>query len=104
MSAPWRSAAAGLDLATAACAALNLSYFLHRLAPGRFGETVARRVGALALALVSLGALVESLAFLSAAPGPLLTSPTWTLARVLPFAGTAFISILILRRLTADRE
>lgn len=104
MPAPWRSAAASLDLATVACAALNLSYFLHRLAPGRFGETAARRVAALALALVSLGALVESLAFLAAAPGWLLASPTWTLARALPFAGTAFISILILRRLTADHE
>ena len=107
MSTPWRSAAASLDLATAVCAALNLAYFLYRLSPAHDSETVARRLAALALALVSLGALVESLFFLvslTAAPGSPLASLPWTLARVLPFAGTAFISLLILRRLTANHE
>ena len=103
MSTPWQAAAIGLDLATAACAAFNLTYFLHRLACRR-DEAASRRVAAVALALVSLGAMVESLfflAYLTAAPAasPLVSLP-WTLARALPFAGTAFISILILRRIT----
>ena len=102
MSTPWRAAAAGLDLATAACAALNLAYFCQRFS-GRWDETASRRVAVAALALVSLGAMVESLFFLAslmAAPSvsPLASLP-WTLARALPFAGTAFISILILRRI-----
>lgn len=104
MSTPWRTAAAGLDLATAACAALNLAYFLHRLASRR-AEAAARRVAAFALALVSLGAMAESLlalAFLTVPPaGSPLASPAWALARALPLAGTAFISILILRRLAS---
>ena len=102
MSTPWRLAVAGLDLATAACAALNLSYFFQRLT-SRWDETASRRVAVAALALVSLGAMVESLfllASLMTAPvGSPLASLPWTLARVLPFAGTAFISILILRRI-----
>ena len=102
MSSPWRAAAAGLDLATAASAALNLTYFFHRLT-SRWDEAASRRVAVAALALVSLGAMVESLFFLgslAAAPSvsPLASLP-WTLARALPFAGTAFISILILRRI-----
>ena len=104
MSTPRRAAAAGLDLATAACAALNLTYFFHRLT-SRWDGTASRRLAAVALALVSLGAMVESLFFLAtltAAPAvsPLASLP-WTLARALPFAGTAFISVLILRRITS---
>ena len=112
MSTPWRAAAAGLDLTTAVCAALNLTYFFHRFtsrwdeAPSRpDGRPSGRRVAAVALALVSLGAMVESLfllASLMTAPvGSPLASLPWTLARALPFAGTAFISILILRRIAS---
>ena len=104
MSTPWRAAAAGLDLTTAVCAALNLTYFCHRLT-SRWDEAASRRVAAVALALVSLGAMVESLfllACLMTAPvGSPLASLPWTLARALPFAGTAFISILILRRIAS---
>ena len=102
MSTPWRAAAAGLDLTTAVCAALNLTYFFHRFT-SRWDETASRRVAAVALALVSLGAMVESLfllaSLMTAPAGSPLASLPWTLARALPFAGTAFISILILRRI-----
>jgi hypothetical protein len=100
----WRAAAVGLDAATAACAAFNLAYFLYRL--GRYrGETTSRAVAVFALALVSLAAMGESLFFLASltvlpAGSPPATIP-WALVRVLPLAGTAFISILILRRLLA---
>ena len=104
MSSTWRAAAVGLDAATAACAAFNLAYFVLRL--GRYREeTASRMVAVFALALVSLAAMGESLFFLASltvlpAGSPPATIP-WTLVRVLPLAGTAFISILILRRLLA---
>ncbi len=105
MSIPWRAAAAGLDAATAACAALNLAYFGHRLAFQQ-GETVSRRVAVAALALVSLGALVESAFFLaalwSAPEGSALASLPWTLGRALPLAGAAFMSALVLRRISGS--
>jgi len=94
---PWQAAATGLDLGTAACAALNLTYFCHRLALA--GGQASHRVAALALA--SLSALAQSLffviSFAVADPPP---SPPWALVRALPFAGTAFISILVLRRIS----
>ena len=104
MCSTWRAAAVGLDSATAACAALNLAYFLYRLARCR-EETASRAVAVFALALVSLAAMGESLFFLASltvlpAGSPPVTIP-WALVRVLPLAGTAFISILILRRLLA---
>jgi hypothetical protein len=100
----WRAAAVGLDAATAACAAFNLAYFLCRLARCR-EETASRAVAVFALALVSLAAMGESLFFLASltvlpAGSPPDTIP-WALVRVLPLTGTAFISILILRRLLA---
>ncbi len=104
MPSTWRTAAVGLDAATAACAALNLAYFLYRLARYR-EETASRAVAVFALALVSLAAMGESLFFLASltvlpAGSPPATIP-WALVRVLPLAATAFISILILRRLLA---
>ena len=104
MPSTWRAAAVGLDAATAACAAFNLAYFLCRLARRR-EETASRAVAVFALALVSLAAMGESLFFLASltvlpAGSPPATIP-WALVRVLPLAGTAFISILILRRLLA---
>jgi hypothetical protein len=91
-----------LDGGTAACAALNLAYFSHRLASG-WEEDAARRAALLALILVSLGALVESVALLAMAapPGTPLASASWAVARALPFAGTASISILVTRRLAS---
>ncbi len=104
MPTAWRAAAVGLDAATAACAALNLAYFVHRLARCR-EETASRAAAAFALALVSLAAMGESLFFLASlmvlpAGSPPANNP-WAVVRVLPLAGTAFISILILRRLLA---
>jgi hypothetical protein len=100
----WRTVAVSLDTATAACAAFNLAYFLCRLAQYR-EETASRAVAVFALALVSLAAMGESLFFLASLTvlpaGSAPASIPWALVRVLPLAGTAFISILILRRLLA---
>ena len=94
------------DLTTALCAGFNFLYFLSYLV--RRQEAPPRRVGAAALALVNAGALAESLYFAALyatyrlgwqtemaflAPSP------WLLARSLPFLGTLFVSLLILRRL-----
>ena len=106
MSSAWEAVVVGLDSLTAACAAFNLTYFLYRLARLR-EETARRAVAAFALALVSLGAMGESLFFLALltvhpAGSPPITLP-WALVRVLPLAGAGLIAILILRRLVADR-
>ena len=95
------------DLATALCGGFNsLYFFLYAL---RQSPAPRRRIGAAALALVNGGALVESLylfaLYLSlrlgwrgqaelCAPGP------WLLARSLPFLGTAFVALLVLRSLS----
>ncbi len=96
----------GLDSLTVACAALNLTYFLYRLARRR-KETAPRAVAAFALALVSLGAMGESLFFLALltvhpAGSPPIALP-WALVRVFPLAGAGLITILLLRRLVAGR-
>jgi hypothetical protein len=100
----WRAVAVGLDAATAAFAAFNLTYFLYRLVRRR-EETAPRAVAVFALALISLGAMGESLFFLASLTVLPAGSPPdalpWVLVRVLPLAGTAFVSILILRRLFA---
>ena len=104
MPSSWRTAAISVDALTAACAALNLTYFLYR-AGRRREETAPRVVAVFALALISLGALGESLFFLVSLTVLPTGSPPdalgWVLVRVLPLAGTAFVSILILRRLFA---
>ena len=101
----WQALAVGQDLATALCGAFNVAYFLHFLAT-RSQERTARRVAAAALALLNLGATVESLFFfiaLISLPWPQTLSPfPWALIRALPFAGTASISLLILRRLNSS--
>jgi len=94
------------DLTTALCGGFNCLYFL--LYALRQSEAPRRRIGAAALALVNGGALVESLYLLALylslrlgwrhqaellAPGP------WLLARALPFLGTAFVALLVLRSL-----
>lgn len=104
MPTTWRAVTVGLDTATATCAAFNLAYFLYRLAQYR-EETASRAVAVFALALVSLAAMGESLFFLASltvlpAGSPPADIP-WAVVRVLPLAGTAFISTLILRRLVA---
>ena len=95
------------DLATALCGGFNSLYFF--LCALRQPETLRRRIGAAALAVVNGGALVESLYLLAlylslrlgwrgeaelCAPGP------WLLARALPFLGTAFVAVLVLRSLS----
>ena len=98
-------AATALDAATAACAALNLAYFLFRLALRR-DDTPPRTVASLALALVCLGAMGESLFFLASLTVPHAGSPLgalpWTLLRLVSLAGMALISALVLRRLLSD--
>ncbi|MGQ9572791.1 MAG: hypothetical protein ACUVV3_06355 [Dehalococcoidia bacterium] len=94
------------DLTTALCGGFNALYFVLYLR--RRQETLSRRVGAAALALVNAGALVESL-YLSALYAtyclgwregmPFLSPLPWLLARSLSFLGTAFVSLLVLRAL-----
>lgn len=101
---PTLRAAAALDATTAACAALNLAYFLYRLALRR-DETPPRIVATLALALVCLGAMGESLYFLASLTVPHAGSPLgalpWMLLRLVSLAGMALVSALVLRRLLA---
>ena len=104
MASSWRAVAAGLDSLTAVCAALNLTYFVYRLARRR-ERTAARVAAVFALALVSLGAMGESLYFLASltvlpAGSPPAALP-WALLRVLPLAGAGLVSTLILRQLFA---
>ena len=98
----WRTVSAALDVGTAACAAVNATYFVERLLAG-VDRVRARRLAVLTLAVVSLATLVEALALLAVAAGPndatSLGSASWTLVRVLPFVGAAAISALIIRRL-----
>ncbi len=105
MAIAWRAASAGLDAATVVCAALNLAYFAYRLAFAREG-TASRRVAAAALALVSLGVLVESLfsmaVLAAAAEGSAGASLPWMLGRALPLAGSGFMSVLVLRRISSS--
>ena len=99
--------AVGQDFTTALCGGFNTLYFLVYAL--RRSETLRRRIGAAALALVNGGALVESVYLLAVylslrlgshdeagllAPGP------WLLARSLPFLGTAFVALLVFRSLT----
>ena len=102
MLTSWRPAAIGLDIAVVLCAGFNLCYFAQRAIGGT--RTPSRRLAALALTLVSLAALVESLFFLALLA--LTSDPDagflpWMLVRLLPFAASAFISLLVLRRLAS---
>jgi hypothetical protein len=96
----WRAAVAGLEAATGVCAALNLAYFLHRATyPGR--EAVSRRAAALVLAVLSLGALAESVFVLASislqGEATILVSAEWALVRLPAFVGTACVSALVVR-------
>ena len=103
VSISWRAAAAALDAGTAVFAAVNVAYFVTRLADAR-SETPARRAAVLVLAIVSLGVLFEALvllaAFAASDPAPLLSSPQWTAVRLLACAGSGGVCALILRRLS----
>jgi hypothetical protein len=91
------------DLATAVCGAFNAAYFGHHAWVRR---ARARRVAATAMALVSLAALVEagfSQGLLwSQSGGPvedLVSYEGWALLRLPLLAATAFVSLLVWRRL-----
>jgi hypothetical protein len=91
-------------MTTAVCATLNLAYFLTRLASPE-AERPPRRIAAFVLALVSFGALIESVILLSAASAhaELDTGSTqWALVRLAPFAAMVCMSALILRRILED--
>jgi hypothetical protein len=98
----WRAATAGIDLLTAACAALNLVYFSCRFS-GRLPAPAGRRPAALVLAAVSFAAFVEAVALLAAGAqaAAVLGSGEWTLVRLLGLAGASGTSALVLRRLLA---
>jgi len=93
LSIVWAATGAGLEAATAVCAALNLTYFAGRMA-SREREPLSRRVAAFVLTLVSLGVLVESVAFLAGAG---TDSGSWAMARGLTFAGMWCMSALVVR-------
>jgi hypothetical protein len=96
----WRTTAAVLDAGTAFCATLNSAYFLARLMTSA-RETAARRWALSALALLSLGALLESVYLLASASqgqSAVATSVASGLARFLLFAGSACMSALIVRQ------
>ena len=96
----WRTVSAVLDVGTAACAALNTTYFVERLLAG-VDRARSRRLAVLTLAVVSLATLVEALALLAiaahSADAAPLTSASWKLVRVLPLVGAAGVSAIILR-------
>jgi hypothetical protein len=98
LSIAWRAAVAGLEAATALCAALNLAYFLHRALSA---ELSTRRAAALVLALISLGTLAESVVVMIslefAADLPRFAPAAWAVARAITLAGTGCISALVLR-------
>lgn len=97
MPATLRAATAGIDLLTAACAAVNLAYFCYRLSVHP-PETAWLRGAALVLAVVSFGAVAESAALLAAAGrGAPVESAEWTLVRGLALAGASGMSALVLR-------
>ncbi len=94
------------DLATASCGLLNAGYFLGYW--WRRGTPQARRLGALALVLVSLAAVVEALfsegLFWSERGVALaggLSPEAWALVRLPLLLATVFISVLIVRRVVS---
>jgi hypothetical protein len=96
----WRTLAGIADGGTAVCAALNTAYFFDRLLSGA-ELTPSRRFAVGVLAVISLGTLVEAAALLAAgasgSESALLGSAPWAAVRVVPFAGAAGVSALILR-------
>ncbi len=101
MTTPWRAAGGGLNVATAVCAALNLAYFIDRFASSG-QDRPSRRVALFALALLSFGALAESVVLVAYAadgrPQPIFDSLVWVSLRLAAFSGTACITALVLSR------
>jgi len=98
LSITWRAAVAGLEAATALCAAVNLAYFLHRAISV---DQPSRRTAVLVVALISLGTLAESLVMINSLESngfvPLFAPAAWVIARSLTLAGTGAISALVVR-------
>jgi uncharacterized membrane protein len=92
------------DLATIGCGTFNAAYFAARWA--RTKSRPSHRVGVAALTLVNAAVVLESLFFLALywtyqwhRSLDLFLSPlAWLSARSLLLAGTAFISLLIVRQ------
>ena len=102
MPATRRAAVAGVDLLTAACAAVNLAYFCYRLT-AQPPETAPRRAAAVVLAVVSFATVVESLALMFAAtgrgePGD---SAGWAIVRGLALAGALGMAAIVLRKVAS---
>lgn len=97
----WRPVVASIDIVTALCAGFNFVYFARRFsAPGNARPS--RRLAAAVLAVVSLGAVVESVAFLALAAQSEAAAPasaSWVMVRVLPMAGAAAMFGLVARRM-----
>jgi hypothetical protein len=94
------------DVATAACGLLNAGYFARYW--WQSNGLRGRRVGAAALALVGGAAVVEAffsqwLFWVQQGTGPLDHLPPggWAMVRLPLLAATAFISFLVLRRLSS---
>jgi hypothetical protein len=92
-----RAAAAAVEAVAAACAALNLLFFAVRVASSE--QRRSHRAASAAMALVSLGALLEGLAF-SMTP-PQSEAVVWTVLRLPALLGTMGVTMLVLRRLAA---
>lgn len=95
MSTTLRGVPLPLEVLTASCAALNFAFFSHKACAGE--QRSARRAGALALALISLGALAEATLFAaSGAEVPLgVRLPT--------VLGTMLLTALVVRYLAVTR-
>ena len=96
----WRALVVGLEAATAACAGLNLAYFLYRMT-AHYGRP-SRRLAAFLLALVSLGVMGESvfvLRSLMSGDGVSFAAGEWAAVRLVVFIGMASIAALVLRRI-----
>jgi|SRR5581483_10110227 len=82
-------------------AGYNAGYFLRYLYRNR-GDSAASRLGALALALLFIGAVAEGVALLalSGRSSPLAhpVAPAWLLAHLLSVAAFGFVSLLVWRR------
>jgi len=91
------------DIATVALGAANAFYFLHLLRDGSLRP--ARRLGAAALATVSLGILAQGAYFLLlSTEGDGWEGLTLLGTRLLTLAGELFISLLILRQHLGPRN
>ena len=92
---------ASIDIVTALCAGATFIYFAHLFtAAGEMRPS--RRLAAGVLALVAIGALVESVAFLVLAAhsdSAATAEASWALVRALSMCGTVAMFGLVARRM-----